>query len=89
MALCVALGACGRPATEEECRQILRQAARLELEERLSQSENLVKTEIQEIEKSLRPQMMEKCVGKRITESALECVRNAESSEILFDECLQ
>lgn len=68
---------------------ILRQAARLELKERLDQSEGLLQAEIMEIEQSLRPIMMEKCVGKRITESALACVKRAETSEQLFRECLQ
>ena len=89
LAICVlGLLGCGRPATEEDCTVILRRAARLELESRLDQSEGLVQTEIKQLEETMRPQMMKKCVGKRITDSAMACVKEAKSSE-QFDQCLR
>lgn len=80
---------CGRPATEDDCTLILRRAARLELESRLENSQSLVESEIKQIEESMRSQMMKQCVGKRITESALTCVKHAKTSKQLFDECLR
>ncbi len=80
------LAACGRPATEAECREILRSAALLELKERLG-NEQLIEEELQAIEKSMEQPMMEKCVGKRITEDKLACIRAAKTSDELFGEC--
>jgi hypothetical protein len=82
------VGACGRPATEKECTEILRRTAELEMKQRLG-DKNLIESELAEIEKSMRPQMMKKCVGKRITESALACVRAAKTSEELSQECFR
>lgn len=84
--LCAA--GCGRPATEDECRIILRRAAELQLKGRLDASPEVVKSELDAIEASMKGAMMQKCVGKRITDSALECVKRARTSEQLLDECL-
>src|SRR5690606_9764794 len=73
---------CGRPATEAECEQILERTARLELQERLGAADaKLVEAEVQSTKQAMRKSMMEKCVGKRITDGALECVRKAKTSQ--------
>lgn len=79
---------CGRPATEEECRVILRRAAELQLKGQLDLSSEAVKAELDAIEASMKDAMMQKCVGKRITDGALACVKRAQSSKELLDECL-
>lgn len=81
--------ACGRPATEEECREILRAAAELELRERIEDTPELIAQELASIEESMKGPMMDKCVGKRITEKSLACVRSAKTSDELFGECLR
>ena len=78
--------ACGRPATEAECRDILKSAALLELKEHLGNPQ-LIEAELKAIESSMEAPMMEKCVGKRISEEKLACIRAAKSSEQLFGEC--
>lgn len=78
--------ACGRPATEAECRDILKSAALLELKAHLGNQE-LIATELKAIETAMEGPMMEKCVGKRISEEKLTCIRGAKSSEQLFGEC--
>lgn len=80
---------CGHPASESDCREILRRAAELELRERLGEGSPLIASEVQSIEESMKDTMMTKCVGKRITEDALACVRGAKKSEQLFEECLR
>ncbi len=80
------LAGCGRPASESECREILRTAARLELKAHLG-NEQLIDAELKSIEASMQTTMMEKCVGKRITEEKLECIRQAKTSEELFGKC--
>ncbi len=78
--------ACGRPATQQECQEILRRAAKLELQERLGNNE-MIESEVLEIEKSMHKTMMNQCVGKRITESALVCIRQAKTVDQLFGQC--
>ena len=86
LGLALLAGACGRPATERECRDILRSAALLELKERLG-NEQLIEAELKVIEASMEEAMLEKCVGKRITEDKLACIRAAKTSDALFGEC--
>ena len=81
--------ACGHPATEGECREILRAAARLELKSRLDDSKELIDQETAALEASMKGPMMDKCVGKRITDSALACVRAAKTADELFGECFE
>jgi hypothetical protein len=86
--VCLCVGACGRPATEDECREILRRTAELEMKGRLG-SQELIESEVAAIEESMRPQMMKKCVGKRITESAMKCVRSAKTADDLAQDCFR
>lgn len=86
--LSLVLCACGHPASESECREILRKSAELELKTRLDQDKELIAKELAGIEESMKGSMMKECVGKRITDSTLECVRKADSSTVLFEECL-
>ncbi len=87
---CSALVGCGRSATEADCEQILEKAARLEMEERLGKpDEKLVASEVAATKKSMRDAMMKQCVGKRITDSALECVKNAKTSKELTEDCFR
>ena len=79
---------CGRPATEDECLEILRRTAELEMEGRLG-DKTLIEAEVQSIEENMRSQMMKKCVGKRITENALACVRSAKTSQELAEDCFR
>ncbi|MCH2109728.1 MAG: hypothetical protein MK135_10380, partial [Polyangiaceae bacterium] len=78
---------CGRPATEEECREILRKSARFELEEQLGKDSTLIDAELKTIEEELNGSLLEQCVGKRIRESELACIRNAQTAKELFEDC--
>lgn len=52
-------------------------------------SKDLIAQEIEAISESMRDQMMKKCVGKRITDDALKCVRTAKTAEELSEECFR
>lgn len=81
---------CGRPATEAECEQILERTARLELQERLGGADaKLVEAEVQATKEALRESMMNNCVGKRITDGALACVRAASTAKELTEDCFR
>lgn len=78
---------CGHPATVEECEEIVEKIARLELEKKQSENAQAIADEIDATKKSLRDSTMKDCVGKRITKSAMECVRNAKTSKQITESC--
>src|SRR5512140_2562904 len=82
-----ALGGCGHPASVEECEEIVERVARLELEKKSGGNEQAVKDEIDETKKSLRESTMKDCVGKRVTSSAMTCVRRAKTSKEIIERC--
>jgi hypothetical protein len=86
--LSAAIAGCGHPATREECDQILSKSAEIEL-----RGQNVTDpATIAERTAAARatPKVVEfsaQCLGKRITQSALDCVRKATTAE-QFDHCL-
>jgi hypothetical protein len=88
LALAIAsLTACGHPASQDECDEIVERVARLELEKRFPGNPKAVEDEIEETKESLKTSTMKDCVGKRITQSAMECVRKAKTSKEIIDDC--
>jgi hypothetical protein len=81
------LSGCGHPASVDECEEIVERVARLELEKKADGNEQAVKDEIEETKKSLRESTMKDCVGKRITSSAMKCVRQAKTSKEIIERC--
>lgn len=84
LVLCVA---CGHPASVAECDEIVDRIARLELEKRYPDNKDAVEQEVEATKQSLKDSTMKDCVGKRITASAMECVRTAKSSKEIIDDC--
>jgi len=81
-------GGCGHPATVEECEEILERVARLELRESLgSENERAIAQEIAATKRTLKDSTLKDCVGKRITDRALQCVRHAESAKQAVEDC--
>lgn len=82
-----ALG-CGHPATERECEEIVERIAILELGG-LDAGTSVVADEVKNAKESFRKEMQRKCVGRRITNAAMECVRKATASRQIEDECFR
>jgi len=81
-------GGCGHPATVEECEEIIEQVARLELRATLgATNEKAILAEIDATKRELKDSTMKDCVGKRITNKALECVRNAATADEAAEDC--
>ena len=81
---CVLLAAvgCGRPATEEDCRMIFDRSVEVEMRALdRSDTETLTKKKA-ELGKTFEADL-KICVGKRITDSTLACIRGAKTSEEL------
>lgn len=82
------LPACGRPATEAECDEIVGRIAELELKEAKSADPADVQRQVTETKEAFRSKMKTQCVGKRVTDYALRCVRNAKTAEEIVQKCL-
>ena len=79
---------CGHPATERECEEIVERIALLELGG-LDAGQNVVAEEVKNAKESFRKEMRRKCVGRRITNAAMDCVRKASASRQIEDECFR
>lgn len=79
--------ACGHPATSEECDAIFRKSAELELRSQSVTDPAEIDRRVAEARAS-KPDLLDDCVGKRITDEAMQCVKSATTSEA-FDACLQ
>ena len=82
------VGACGHPATERECEEIVERIALLELGG-IDAGQSFVAEEVKNAKESFRKEMRKKCVGRRITNAAMDCVRRATASRQIEDECFR
>ena len=80
--------ACGHPASQKECEEIVERIAVLELGG-LDAGQSFVAQEVKNAKESFRREMQKKCVGRRITHAAMECVRKATASRQIEDECFR
>lgn len=81
------LSGCGRPATLQECEEIETRVATLEYEAASKTKAPPQPDQIQTIRARVHDAMMKGCVGKRITEHALQCVRSAKSADTIQKDC--
>lgn len=85
---CAPLAACGHPASQQECEEIFRRSAEIELRAQSVNDPEQIEAKIAEAKAVRGEQLLDECVGKRITDDAMACVRQAETAEAL-DACLQ
>jgi hypothetical protein len=76
---------CGRPATLDECNEIVKRITELELKSKGSagRSAEMVRETIDALSKTT----MKDCVGRRIDDGAMACVRTASDAQQLVKEC--
>jgi len=79
---------CGHPATEKECEEIVERVARLELEQAHTATEAM-NSEIALAKESFKKDMRQRCIGRRVTQEAMNCVRTAKTSEQIEKECFR
>lgn len=85
--LLVLLG-CGHPATEGECEALFNRSAELELEAQNIRDPERIRQRVADARKARGERLVKECVGKRITDDALGCVKSAATVEQL-DKCLK
>jgi hypothetical protein len=78
---------CGRPATRADCDEIFDKSAVIELHAQNVTDPAEVEKRTAAVRKARGDELVSKCVGRRITQRAMECVRKASTSEQV-DRCL-
>ena len=85
----LALVGCGHPASRAECEQILDKVVELELASQNIKDPTLVAQRKEDTRKAKGDALMNRCVGRKITDKALACVRTATSYDQINDVCLR
>lgn len=87
MAVVVALstGGCGRKATAEDCERIVKRIAELHLESVVPEGQ--LAARVRETQEEFRERALSDCVGKRISDTSLECLTQAKTAEGAIDRC--
>jgi hypothetical protein len=86
--LTLALAGCGHPATREECNELFAKSAEIELRgQNITDPHTIAERTASARATPKGGEFAGQCVGKRITDRALKCVRTATTAE-QFDGCL-
>ena len=85
MVLCVA--GCGRKATRADCEAVVDKNVEVKLKADGVNDPPTVQKRKDELRASLKDDI-DKCVGKRVTDSMLACVKGADTAEQI-DKCLR
>jgi hypothetical protein len=84
---------CGHPASEAECEVIMNRIVELELKaQKVTDPGEMAKRRSESLGLAGdrgRAEVLQGCVGKRITDRALVCVREADNASEITDRCLQ
>jgi hypothetical protein len=84
---------CGHPASEAECEAIVNRIVELELKaQKVTDPAEIAKRRSESLglagDKG-KAEVLQGCIGKRITDRALVCVREADNASEITDRCLQ
>lgn len=83
----VGLTGCGRKATREDCETVVDRNVELQLKALGVTDAAVVEKRRSEMRASMEKDIQE-CVGKRVTDSMMSCVKNAQTAEQI-DKCLR
>lgn len=81
------LAGCGRKATREDCDVVVDKNVELQLKALGVVDPAVVSKRREEMRASMKDDI-DKCVGKRVTDGMISCVKNAETTEKI-DKCLR
>src|SRR5262245_36584468 len=88
MPVALALAGCGHPATRDECNELFAKSAEIELRgQNITDPKTIADRTASARATPKGSEFTGQCVGKRITDRALKCVRGAVTAE-QFDRCL-
>ncbi len=82
--------ACGHPASEKECQEIADRVTQLELQSSpVGRDPETAKEQLERTRNWVKESQLKSCVGRRITDSAMQCVRAAKSAQEITDACFR
>jgi len=81
---------CGHPATEKECEEIADRVTELELSSSpVGRDPDTAKEQLERTRTWVKESQLKSCVGRRITDAAMQCVRSAKKSTEITDHCFR
>jgi hypothetical protein len=81
---------CGHPATEKECEEIADRVTELELSSSpIGRDPDTAKEQLERTRSWVKESQLKSCVGRRITDAAMQCVRAATKSSEITDHCFR
>jgi len=81
---------CGHPATEKECQEIADRVTQLELANSpVGKDPETAKEHIERTRTWVKEGQLKACIGRRITDAAMQCVRAAKKAEEITDTCFR
>ena len=85
----LALG-CGHPASVKECEEIADRVTELELKSSpVGLDAETAKEQLERTRSWVKESQLKSCVGRRITEKAMQCVRAATRAQEITDHCFR
>lgn len=87
VALASALMACGRKATEDDCRTIIDKNVEIQMKSMNIADPDAIENKKKEMRKEFEGEL-KGCVGKRVTDSMMECVKKAQKADEI-DKCMR
>ncbi len=81
--LCFAVG-CGHPASEEECKALFDKSVEVEMRELAKADDVVIAKKKEELRKGFEGDL-KACIGKRVTDGSMNCVRKATTAAELND----
>lgn len=88
MLVALTCGGCGHPASPKECEEIFDKSAEIELRGQNINDPSIIAKRTAEARAARGDELIQRCVGRRITDKALTCVRGATTPEQI-DRCLE
>ncbi len=90
LALAGSLWGCGHKASEQECQEIAQRVAELELAASpLGRDPETAKEQLEKTRNWVKESQMKGCLGRRITDGAMQCVRSAKKASEITDSCFR
>lgn len=82
------LAGCGHPASVDECEVIFQRTVEIELRGQNITDPKVIEQRKADVRASRGKDLIDRCVGRRITDRAVACVRTASTSDEV-DRCLR
>ena len=87
---CLAVSGCGHPASEKECQEIADRVTELELSNSpVGRDPDTAKEQLERTRSWVKESQLKSCVGRRITDAAMQCVRAAKKAQDITDHCFR